>query len=72
MQHYRNPTQNALTGHAERIGYCDGCGRHDHHLRADLCPACRKRVAGETHADDALGAEADVSAAMNVLRGAAA
>lgn len=73
MQHSLEPTESALSGYAEQIGYCDGCGLHDHHLRADLCRVCRKRTpANEAQDDDTLGAEADVTAAMEVLRVAAA
>lgn len=55
----------------ERIDYCELCGRLDHHLRAGLCARCARQTHTESTADDALGAEADVSAAMRVLRGAA-
>lgn len=55
----------------ETIGYCESCGRVDHHLVAGLCPVCQARwatfgVSERAHARDGsapnhLGAEADVS-----------
>ena len=36
--------QNESMRAKERIGYCEICGRIDHHLVDGTCPVCRPRV----------------------------
>jgi hypothetical protein len=48
---------------APDVGYCEWCGLLSHHLKEGECPDCYPKVPtrGCSSADEALGAEADVS-----------